>query len=167
MCVLVYTPDSLSFHPLMDTYIFVIETTGGQGPLVCVCVHNPRFLYPHSPPRRCFVTEDKNKVAGHRWAAEILVGNTCPFAGLLLEAPVLKPTSGFLQRRAREQKPTPEFQGLSWNSSCHLPNMWVSWTSCLLLSSPLAGSSCGKSRLHGSPFAWRQTVPQARPYQAQ
>lgn len=130
----VHTRLSLSFHPLMDTYIFVIETTGGQGhsACVCVCVHSTLSLsiHPLADAYTLLLRGQEDKVAGHRWAAEILVGNTCPFAGLLLTTPVLQAYQWIpLQRRAQEQRRS-EFQGLSWEfHSCHLPNMWVSWTS--------------------------------------
>lgn len=71
-----------------------IETTGGQGHCVCVCVcvHSTLSLsiHPLADAYTLLLRGQEDKVAGHRWAADPRVGNTCPFAGLLLTTPVLQ-----------------------------------------------------------------------------
>ena len=131
---------------------------------VCVCVYTACFLYPFTP-HGCihFVTE---RTGGQgRW---ILLGCRDPHGKRLslCWTPInvsrspsqpVDPTAKKIQEQRRS-----EFQGLSWEfHSCHLPNMWVSWTS-LPAAFPASAweSSCRQvSTSHGSHFAWRQTVP--------
>ena len=132
---------------------------------VCVCVCTQHAFFIHSPLTDAYtllLRGQEDKVAGYCWAAEILMGNACPLCWTPINVsrspsrPV-DPTAKKIQEQRRS-----EFQGLSWEfHSCHLPNVWVSWTS-LPAAFPASAweSSCRQvSTSHGSHFAWRQTVP--------
>ena len=139
VCVCVHNTCSLPIHPLMNMYIFVIERKGGQGHCVlcvcvcvCVCVHSTLSLpiHPFMDAYTLLLRGPEDKVTVHHWAAESPMGNTCPSAGLLLTSPVLQADQRIPPRRRAQEQKRSEFPGLSWGfHSCHLPNLWVSWTS--------------------------------------
>ena len=131
----------------MDTYIFVAERKGGQRHCVCcvcvcVCVHSMLSLSIHPSRMHILLLRgQEDKVAGHRWAAEILVGNACPSAGLLLTSPGLQADQWIPPQRRYRSRDAQSFKGFHGNfTPATYPTCGFPGHPCLLLFQPLLES---------------------------
>ena len=111
---------------------------------VCVCMRTQHAFFIHSPLMDAYtllLRGQEDKVAGHRWAAEILVGNACPSAGLLLTSPGLQADQWIPPQRRYRSRDAQSFKGFHGNfTPATYPTCGFPGHPCLLLFQPLLES---------------------------